>query len=192
MPELPEVEVMRQYFELAAFDKTIQEVELYDQKILKGEIKKFNRAHKGEQFELTERRGKYLFVGTKKLVSIIHFGMTGDLELCSSTDDRPRFSRLAFLFKNGERLHLISMRKFGYIQPIEDIEGYIHEKGLGPDALGLSKRLFLSAFEGKKTKLKPFLMDQKNMAGIGNWIADELLHRCSLHPEKPISELTRE
>lgn len=189
MPELPEVEIMRQYFELAAFKKKIEDVELYDAKMLKGDIDDFKKDNIGKRFIKTDRRGKYLFAHTKDTTNVIHFGMTGDLELSSKSNDRPRFSRLAFVFKGGERLHLLSLRKFGYIKPIKDFNAFVEEKKLGEDALGMNKATFLRLMDGKKTKLKPFLMDQKHLAGIGNWIADELLHRCQLHPEQSLNTL---
>lgn len=190
MPELPEVEVMRNYFEHAAFDKVVRRVHCYDPKILKGEIRGFNSSLKGGVFQRTLRRGKYLFALTQSRSLVFHFGMTGDLELCSASDDLPRFSRLSFEFNNGEFLHVTSLRKFGYVQEIDDVETFIEVKKLGPDALKISLNDLLKMLDGPKTKLKPFLMDQKRIAGIGNWIADELLHRCMLHPERTINTLS--
>jgi len=189
MPELPEVEVMRKYFEFAALNKNISEVEIYDAKILKGDIRTFNHTLRNKHFIQTSRRGKYLFVQTEQFASALHFGMTGDLQLTSKNEEQPRFSRLAFRFKDGERLHVLSMRKFGYVKPINSIDDFIEEKSLGPDALGIKQEDFLKMLDNRKTMLKPFLMNQKNIAGVGNWIADELLHRCEIHPEKQINTL---
>jgi len=171
MPELPEVEVMRNYFEYAALDKVIRRVYCYDSKILKGKIKLINAGLKGGVFKRTSRRGKYLFASTKNKCLVFHFGMTGDLRLCSANDDTPRFSRLAFEFNSGDYLHVTSQRKFGYVQEIKDEDAFIAAKKMGPDALSISRKEFVKTLDGPKTKLKPFLMDQKRIAGIGNWIA---------------------
>jgi len=189
MPELPEVEIMRQYFKTATKGKRIVDLELYDKKMFKGDLHQTLQTAKGKRFISTDRRGKYLFASTKTQSFVLHFGMTGDLELCSANMDRPRFSRFAFLLEKDEHLHVLSMRKFGYVKPIENINSFILSKKLGDDALGIRSKRMMEILDGRG-KLKPFLMSQKHLAGVGNWIADELLFRINLHPETELSKLS--
>jgi len=120
----------------------------------------------------------------------LHFGMTGDLEFVADESLKPRFSRMAFRFVKNEFLHVLSVRKFGYVASIESKESFVNQKKLGPDALGLLQSEFVRIVSGSRAMIKPFLMAQKNVAGIGNWIADELLHREQVHPKESISNLS--
>ena len=80
MPELPEVEIYRRYFEGSSLGKKIKDVEVKDQRILKIEKRKFIKILQDNIFRSVIRHGKYLFIECDSIYLVMHFGMTGDLE----------------------------------------------------------------------------------------------------------------
>ncbi|MEM9985958.1 MAG: zinc finger domain-containing protein, partial [Bacteroidota bacterium] len=85
-----------------------------------------------------------------------------------------------------------SLRKFSRLELVEDIPSYQKQKKLGPDATLISKEEFADALLKKGTQIKPALLQQKHFAGIGNWIADEMLHWVQIHPEARCKTISRE
>lgn len=193
MPELPEVEGFRKYFEGTALNQKIVEVEIDDPKLVKIPSSDFVESLEGVSFESTDRIGKFLFapLSSGKII-IFHFGLTGKFHYFRD-EETPRFTRVLFHFENGFKLAFINMRKFGWVDLInDDVAQYQSKRGLGPDAQKISFEEFFEKFRKKKSLLKPKLLDQKIMAGVGNWIADEILYQSQLHPESLIENLTDE
>jgi len=125
-------------------------------------------------------------------VVVFHFGLTGNFYYFNDSEDIPRFTRVLFHFDNGFRLAFVNMRKFGWVDLIDDVDQYRIKRGLGPDAQEISFEEFYKKFRKRKSFIKPKLLDQKLMAGIGNWIADEILYQSQLHPESLIEHLSDE
>ncbi len=195
MPELPEVEVMRQYFNEAALHQSIAGVEFHDErdKIFKSSRQEISDHLVGEQFSETERIGKYLFakISNGKWLHL-HFGMTGDLEVFNDADALPKYTRFVIVFADGRRLAYRDLRKFGVIEITDSPEAYREKYGLGEDLLKISREDFVSALRGRKAPVKSALLDQKHFAGIGNWIADEMLFDCGIHPLSPPAALSEQ
>ena len=184
MPELPEVENYRRFFEEAALHQPIAGLVKTDAKILKADgIDEFTSAVTGRSFTATSRVGKYLFAKMDNERHVLfHFGLTGDIKLISSPDLEPRFTRVMFQFDNGACLAFTDLRKFGKLELLDDPVAYCTAKKIGPDAWGVDKKHFVDSFKGKSAPIKSLLLEQKNYAGIGNWIADEMLFRATVHP----------
>jgi formamidopyrimidine-DNA glycosylase len=72
---------------------------------------------------------------------------------------------------------------------LEDVDAFIHEKDLGPDALSVSFEDFRDIIGGKHAMIKSTLMRQDTLAGIGNVYSDEILFQAGVHPRKKIDEL---
>lgn len=191
MPELPEVNTFKQYFDAAALQQTIMQVDVSDDKIIRSsDGATFAEKLAGRTFVNSIRRGKYLFADLDNGHSVLlHFGMTGDLKLYQDEEDRPRFERFAFVFQDGNRLGFEDMRKFARINYLDDRDAFIIEKKLGPDALVISEAEFLAAMEGKKTNIKAFLLNQSNLAGVGNLYADEVLFQTRVHPASTVTKI---
>ncbi len=191
MPELPEVHNFKQYFDAAATNQTIDQLIVHDDKIIRnmsGPL--FSDAMKGRTIKSSIRRGKYLFAQLDNGHDVLlHFGMTGDLNLYQAEEDRGRFERFAFHFRDGNILGFDDSRKFARILYLEDREGYIEEVGLGPDALDLEEDYFLAKMEGRKTTIKGFLLNQKVVAGLGNLYVDDLCYRLNLHPASRVNAI---
>jgi formamidopyrimidine-DNA glycosylase len=191
MPELPEVETYRRYLEATSLHQTITGLYVEDHKLLTTDYGTLSKALIGNHFTGTQRIGKHLFVLTaRQPVMIMHFGMTGSLAYYRDVEDTPRFARIVFHFASGFRLAFLCPRKFERLGLADSIETYTLAKKLGPDALDISEQELATKLMGKKALIKPLLLDQANLAGIGNWIVDEVLFQAGIHPETRGFQLT--
>ncbi len=191
MPELPEVNTFKLYFDETSLHQKIREVNVQDDKIMRNiDGDSFIEKLTGRTFIKSFRRGKYLFGKLDDGNDVLfHFGMTGDFKYYEDEMDQPRHERFAFHFENGYRLGFDCPRKFARILYLEDLEKYINEVGLGEDALVISESDFLKKMEKRKTSIKGFLLNQKLLAGVGNLYADEICFQTRIHPASPVNAL---
>jgi formamidopyrimidine-DNA glycosylase len=185
MPELPEVEMFKRYFERHALGQKIARVRVLDARIA-GTRRLGTLA--GREFRSARRHGKHLFVDAGDIWLHMHFGMTGDLAYY--TDAPPRFARVIFDFDNGAHLAYEDMRLFGIVDLAPSPDDFIREHDLGPDPLELNLRDFRRLLGGRRGRVKALLMSQNVIAGIGNLYADEALYRASIDPKRPIDCLS--
>lgn len=194
MPELPEVEIMRKYFSLSALNKTINALEFHDPlfKVFKSSTEVLEQNLIGHSFTDTERIGKYLFakISNGKYLHL-HFGMTGDLEVFRS-DELPKYCRFVMTFEDGDKLAFKDLRKFGVIEIVDSPEDYQRNNSLGQDLLSISEADFTAGLLDRKIAVKTALLDQKHFAGIGNWIADEMLFNAGVHPKRSCQSLNKD
>ena len=192
MPELPEVEIRRQYLETSSLHQLIQHIEVDDKKLLTTDYTTLTSALTGRQFTHTRRVGKNLFVLTDDPAVIVrmHFGMTGDLEYYHASLDRPRFARIVFEFSSGFNLGFLCPRKFERVGLVDNIDAFLQRKKIGPDGLAISLADLNARIRKKKALIKPVLLDQSIVAGLGNWIVDEVLFQAFIHPEQRADTLT--
>ncbi len=190
MPELPEVATYQKYFHYTALHKKVTQVEIEDERVVRGDPEDFSKALKGQTFEDTDRIGKYLFVKLSggQWMSM-HFGMTGSLKYFKDEEDRHRFTKVMFSLDNGYHLAFVCPRILGRVGITDNPATYRKEKKLGEDALKVSLEEFRDQFSGRTGLLKPLLMNQKFVAGLGNWIVDDILYQTGLHPEMPADQL---
>ncbi|WP_138992538.1 Fpg/Nei family DNA glycosylase [Larkinella sp. C7] len=197
MPELPEVEIYRRYLETSSLHQSIESIEVEDPKLLTTDFATLQEALVGRWFSGTHRVGKNLFVTTdgsgqisEPVIVHMHFGMTGDLDYYHSSLDRPKYARIVFHFRNGFNLGFICPRKFERIGLISDIDSYLKRKKIGKDGLEITFSELTGQVRRKKALIKPLLMDQTTVAGLGNWIVDEVLFQAKVHPETRTERLT--
>jgi formamidopyrimidine-DNA glycosylase len=184
MPELPEVEMFKRYFERHALGQTITRVRVLDDRILG--TRDIDRLA-GRSFLTARRHGKHLFADAGDLWLHIHFGMSGDLAYFA--DAPPRFARVIFDFENGAHLAYEDMRLFGVVDLTSSPEQYIRERGLGPDPLQIDLRAFRALLHKRRGRIKALLLSQDVIAGIGNLYADEALFRSGIDPRRPVDRL---
>lgn len=137
MPELPEVEVFKQYFDATSLHKKIKDLQVKSSEIL-GNIsaKQLEGKLQGHKFESTRRYGKYPFVKPEDVFWLtVHFGMTGDLKYFKDIEDEPLHSRLLISFSNSFYLSYDCQRKLREVDLTETVKGFVEEKNLGPDIL---------------------------------------------------------
>ena len=193
MPELPEVNTFQRYFDSTSLKQRIEEVVVHDDKIIQ-DISGMDFAEKlqGKTFLSSYRQGKYLFGELDNDHNVLlHFGMTGDLKYYTDELEKPKHERFAFIFENGNRLGFDCPRKFAKIRYLADRNAYLEKIKLGTDALRISSKEFLEKAKGKKASIKGFLLNQKQLAGVGNLYADEVLYQLRIHPASKVNKLSQ-
>ncbi len=191
MPELPEVETIKNELLPHVLGRKITGVTLlWDKMVRQPPAKEFLPRVIGQRITGLSRRGKYLFfhlLGGDVLV--MHMKMTGSL-LVDPTDDR--FTRAIFYLDNGVALHFWDPRKFGVMWLDKDESAV--EAMLGPEPLedGFTSEVLAGLLRQRTAPVKPVLLDQSVIAGIGNMYADEALFEAKIHPLKPAGKLTGE
>lgn len=191
MPELPEVETYRRYFEETSFYQPISDVYVQDTKLLTTDYDTLIEKLRNRQFIGTKRVGKNLIAQLDAPYWLhFHFGMTGDLAYFKDDEDTPRFARIIFRFANGFKLGFVCPRKFERIGIVDDIDEYLSRKKINKDALEITLEELKKTLVKKNAPIKSVLLDQSTVAGIGNWIVDEVLFHAKIHPEKTSSQLS--
>lgn len=196
MPELPEVESFKRYFENTSLNKKIIDIKCRDKNLIKGiSFKDFRRRLIGKSFKRASRRGKFLIIETKRSDErlVMHFGMSGGFYYEKKKIDpggEDRFSRLFFKFKNKDVLHWLDMRKFGKVYLVKDPKQIRLIGQMGPEPLELSKIDFLKLLRAHNHKnIKAFFLGQRDIAGIGNIYSDEILFQTQTDPGRKIKTL---
>ncbi len=192
MPELPEVETIRRGLEKRILAKKINRVEINtDRMVKKPSPKRFKEEVEGKNFTQVIRRGKYLILvlsSGKKIV--IHLRMTGQL-IYGRRDTK---SRVSFLLSNGKYLNLNDKRHLGEIRLVENWEKVlgIAKMGMEPLEDSFTLKVFGEMLNKKKARIKPLLMNQEFLAGVGNIYAQEALFKARIHPERHAHRLKRD
>ena len=141
-----------------------------------------------------DRRGKYLLLRFDDGASLaIHRKMTGNLLLVPSATPRQPHTHCVLTFVDGRDLRFVDPRKFGrlYYFPNAETEQRFLAERLGPDPLvELTRDQLASRLAGRRGRLKPLLLDQAFLAGLGNLYVDETLWAARLHPLRPAGTLT--
>ena len=196
MPELPDVEKFKRYFEKTSLNKKIVEVECKAKRLIKKiTFKDFRKKLIGKTFQSCWRRGKFLIVKVKESSEklVIHFGMTGSLKYVKSEaikSEKDKFARLIFKFKNGDEFRWLNVRKLGKVYLVKDLKEIKLLKEMGEEPLKISKKEFLELLSKKENRnIKSFLLDQREIAGIGNIYSDEILFRAKINPHRKIKTL---
>ncbi|MGM0652741.1 MAG: DNA-formamidopyrimidine glycosylase [Bacillota bacterium] len=198
LPELPEVETIRQELEPLIRGKTFAEPILHmPSTIAYPSPEEFSVGLEGRTATALTRRGKYLFINLDQNILTVHLRMTGNL-LFSKTGlpAEDRFLRVTLPFTDGTALHYLDMRRFGRLWLTanrQELETFVL-KNVGPDILNeVNLEEFIELLgKRQKAKLKALLLDQNFVAGLGNIYTDECLYRCGLHPERAAGTLDRD
>lgn len=206
MPELPEVETIKNDLESKIKSKTIANIEILSDKLINVPPKNFIKTVKGTTITNISRRAKILIVTlSNNFALLMHLKLTGQLLYESRIknhelriilkDPRYKHTRCVFFFKEGGALIFNDMRGFGYIKlmPQDKIESMIGAEKLGPEPL--SPDFTLEKFKNillkyPRRKIKQMLMDQEIIAGIGNIYSDEICFYAKVLPTKQVKDLS--
>jgi formamidopyrimidine-DNA glycosylase len=193
MPELPDVEIFKRYLDATALNQKIARVSVKNTMVLRHIAPQtLARSLKGRALRSSRRHGKFLFGLLDKDGSVIfHFGMTGFLKYFKDKAEEPEHTRVRMDFSNGSFLGFVCPRMFGEVDHTRDVNRYIEERGLGPDALAVSWAEFKDRLSGTKSSIKSALMDQQVLAGIGNVYSDEILFQARVHPQDRVDRLSQ-
>jgi formamidopyrimidine-DNA glycosylase len=193
MPELPDVEIFRRRLDDAAAGRRITDAKVIDARLLDGiSARELERRLAGRRIRNTERHGKHLIAELDDgSALVLHFGMTGTIETSAEGAAPPRYEVLHIEFGKDRWASVTSRRKLGHIWLTSDVAGFLKDHSQGPDALAkaLSAKALATALGSKRSALKPALMDQARIAGIGNIYADEILFQARLHPLTLVGDL---
>lgn len=190
MPELPEVETVKRTLEKKIKGLIITDVEIAMPKIIRDTAPEdFKKAVTGKKILRLARRGKYLIIFlAAENVLVIHLRMTGRLVYTEASQPVPRHTHLIFHLSDGYQLRFNDVRQFGRFilatnKTLNQVKGL---KDLGPEPLekDFTRDFLRRELKRKRTRIKPLLLDQTFVAGLGNIYADESLHRARLHPER--------
>ena len=187
MPELPEVETVKETLKLKLIDKKIKDVKIYyDGIIAYPEIKEFSKQIKNLPIKDINRRGKWLMFDLDKYYLLSHLRMEGKYFFKNKGDKLDNHEHVVFSLDSNEELRYRDTRKFGkmYLIKKEDINnvGPIKDLGLEPWDTNLTKEYLKDKYKTKKLPIKTVLLDQSIIVGIGNIYADEILFLSKLNP----------
>ncbi len=192
MPELPDVEVYRQYLEATSLHQRVERVHVESPALLTGTNPQgLGRALHRKSLKTTHRHGKYLFAGLSGgRWLVLHFGMSGELQYFRGGQEQsPDYTRCLVSFGNGFNLAYVAPRKLGLIGLVDSPRSLVKERKLGPDALELGQQAFRELAVGRRGTVKSWIMDQHSIAGIGNIYSDEILFQAKLHPKRLVADL---
>lgn len=191
MPELPEVATYQKFFEQTALHRCVTSVAVHEPRVVLLSPEELSERLVGQTFERTRRIGKQLFVALSGGAWLtLHFGMTGSLRYYRDAEDTPRFAKVVWGLGDGFWVAFCCPRILGRVGVVNDLEVFRKKKKLGEDAQRISREEFAQRLAGRKGLIKPLLLNQSLVAGLGNWIVDEVLYQAKAHPMTPANRLS--
>jgi formamidopyrimidine-DNA glycosylase len=197
MPELPEIRVIAAQMNKELFGKRVVEAESRQPKNLNVAVEDFVKVVKGKTISNVVGRGKWIFVKLEPAYFLlINLGMYGELLYYVKGQKLPERYQFRLTFTDGSGF-TIFFSWFGYIHLVAEKDATKHKftakLGVDPFDDGFTFEKFDNLLTSKRrTRVKSFILDQKNVAGIGNVYAQDTLFEAGLHPDRQISSLTRE
>ncbi len=191
MPELPEVETVANSVRKHILNKSFESIHLNWKKTLENfTIDRFNVKAKNNPVIDVYRRGKYIIIAFDDCILAVHLRMTGKLYVVEELDVNKKHISLYLKFSN-KYLLFEDTRKFGRFYLYRNIN-YLDEKlGVEPLSDEFSEDWLLNNIKNRSRQIKPLLLDQSFIAGIGNIYADEALWYASIHPLSISSNLSK-
>lgn len=197
MPELPEVETIARSLQAGQHTG----ISLVGRRVLRARVAwkrtvatgaaEFQRRIVGQRVRAVGRRGKFVRIDLDKDTLLIHLRMSGDLLLGKQEAPLGSHSRLQIYFDKGMQLSFQDPRKFGRAWLLGDIDEILGALGPEPFDPALTAARFHKMLVARKRQLKPLLLDQTFLAGLGNIYADEALWESKLHPLTLSSRLSQ-
>ena len=206
MPELPEVETIKLDLQRLIKNKKIKSVDVNLAKQIKMPVAKFLRLVQGIKVKQVKRRAKMLLMELNNGYHLVfHLKMTGQLlyrgvggklaggghPIKQILQELPnKYSHVVFNFSDGGKLFFNDTRQFGWVKLMNQKELKELEQNLGPEPLKINAQRFKNIFKNKKIPIKPALMEQKLLAGVGNIYAMEACWCAGILPTRLSSELS--
>ncbi len=191
MPELPEVDEAAARLRAAIDGKTLQHLEARHASQRRQLPRTAARRAEGQRVSAVERRGKHQFIHfADGSLLHVHFRMDGDWVFSRATDELPRFARVSLDFTDGLRASLTDPRALCTVR--YHTRSRPPALALGPEAddPSLTAAIFRASLKARRGPIKPALLDQRLLAGIGNIYAAEALWRAEIHPAVAASSLS--
>ena len=193
MPELPEVETVRRGLERLVVGKTIGQVRVRYAKMIGTGVDSFVHDLPGQTIERIGRRGKYLLFYLTGGVLVSHLRMEGKYLFYPDEVPERKHAHVFFETTDGGTLVYEDVRKFGTMELLrkDQLEAYFAARKLGPEPTEADFLLspFAAALSRSKKPIKPYLLEQTLVVGLGNIYVDEALWRARIHPARPAASL---
>ncbi len=193
MPELPEVQTIVDDLNAAGLvGRLIAGARVFwPRTIAAPAAQAFCRRIKGRKFTAIRRRGKYLVFDVDDGATLLmHLRMSGRLNLVRANPPRSKHEHVVIRFADGRQLRFHDPRKFGRLHLLEDSQKILGCLGPEPLSPEFTARRLAEGLKTRRRLLKPLLLDQAFVAGLGNIYVDEALWEARLHPCRPSSSLT--
>jgi formamidopyrimidine-DNA glycosylase len=197
MPELPEVETLRRQMEKALAGRSVKSIDIRFGRKIFPSAEAFVRAVSGAKFKTFDRRAKLLLAHLSNGWTIVtHLKMTGSYLLKKEGETPTKHTHVVFHLDKKEQLWFEDVRKFGFLKLVKTakLEEEIFDKeGYGPEPLDPAftfKKFKMCVTSRPNKKIKPLLLDQSCIAGIGNIYADEACWYAKVHPERTVGSLS--
>jgi len=197
MPELPEVETVRRGLQQHVVGRRVTAVEVGRERVVRRTSREaLVDGLTNTVVERADRRGKYLLAPLDSGdTMMLHLRMSGQVLLAERGLTRPPHTHVVLSLDDGRELWFVDPRTFGEVvvfAPDRVAEELPELALLGPDPIAddLDRAALRSILRSTGRALKPLLLDQHAIAGIGNIYADEILHDARLHPGRPANTLT--
>lgn len=198
MPELPEVETVRRGLESALVGAVIAKVKLHRGNLRTPFPKGFKKTLSGQKITAIKRRAKYLlFYFNSDVVMIAHLGMTGRFSVVAkgAGDDITAHDHVVFDLADGRQIIYNDPRRFGLMDICKrsEVENHKLLVHLAPEPLEdkFTAKYLEKALSKRTTPIKPTIMDQKIVVGVGNIYANEALFMAGISPLKPANEISK-
>jgi formamidopyrimidine-DNA glycosylase len=193
MPELPEVETIVRGLRAKITHLKFSRVAVNLRKCVQESPQVFASSLEGRRILLVERRGKNIIIRLSRgNTLLIHLRMTGGLRWVPSHAPLEKHTHIVFSFRGHPwQLRFLDSRQFGRLSVEKSGAGGNLDSlaDLGPEPLEISVMEFVARVRSKRRAIKPMLLDQHFLAGVGNIYADEALHRAQIHPRQRVEML---
>ena len=196
MPEIAEVETVRNTLKQRILNKKIKDVKVLYSKMLENNEEEFKRILIDNEFKDILRVGKWLIFELNNHYLLSHLRMEGKYFIKDSTSKIEKHEHIIINFEDNTDLRYHDTRKFGSMKIInkEDLWHVeeIKKQGLEPNDTKLTSNYLKEKFKNKKLTIKSVLLDQTIISGLGNIYADEVLYEAKINPLKLAKDLTYE
>ena len=185
MPELAEVETVRNDLKKKILNKKIIDVEILYPKMIESNLKEFKSILINNSFKDILRKGKYLiFVLNNNYYLLSHLRMEGKYYIKDINDNIDKHEHVIFKFNDNTTLRYHDTRKFGRMKILKDLDKSLELNKLGLEPLdnNLNSNYLLDKLKLKKLPIKTVLLDQSIISGLGNIYADEVLFESNINP----------
>jgi formamidopyrimidine-DNA glycosylase len=202
MPELPEVETLVRRLRGPLVGRTIEGVTInWRRTVARPAPQEFVRRLRGCTVQAIDRRAKYLVFtlagagsvparGAPLQYLLIHLKMSGKLSVVNRGAPLEKHDRVVFDLDNSRQLRFNDVRKFGRMWVVVDLDEVTGSIGPEPLASALSLPKFRALVQSRSGSIKPLLLNQRFLAGVGNIYADEALWRAKIHPLRRADSLS--
>lgn len=185
MPELPEVETIVRELHSQIAMRRIKNVKVRLNKIVRTGPRRLQNLVKNEIVEKVSRRGKFIVISlTNNKYIIIHLKMTGQFLWGNPSEEWPRHVHVGIYFEDGRLLLYRDMRQFGYLLGLsqDEYSEWLASQTIGPDPFQISADDFTAMLTNRRGRIKPLLLNQGFISGLGNIYVDESLFAAGIHP----------